>query len=176
MTIWEIAHEVYDRMYRSGQALDSSQSALTMAAQEITEGYRNLADAREAARTLEGTGNVGATAMGYLYNAYTLRMAIAVLEEDEPVIMRSLAACLDKQHPDRYYSGTWYPAKDPINGNALGIKRTTGRGRARGTSFLHIRKTVPLVLYNPEDDSRELLGQDYQHVRVNKRTGETVIL
>lgn len=176
MTIWEIAREVYDRMYRSGQACDSSQSALTLAAQEITEGYRDLTDAKEAVLTLEETGNAGSTAMGHLYNAHTLRMAIAVLEEDESIIMRSLAACLDKQHPDRYYSGTWYPATDPINRNALEIKRTTGRGRARGTSFLHIRRTVPLVLYNPEDESRELLGQSHQHVRVNRRTGEAVIL
>jgi len=175
VTIWEIARAVYDRQYRTGRALEAPQSALTLAAQEITEGYRDLAEAREAVQTLGDTGNVGSTLMGYLYNAHTLRMAIAVLEEDEPVIMRSLAACLDKQHPDRYDRGTWYPAQDPISGDALEIKRTTGKGRARGRSFLHIRRTVSLVLRDP-DGTTELVGQDYQHVRVNRQTGETVIL
>jgi len=80
-----------------------------------------------------------------------------------------MARHLDKQHPNMWDRGRWYPASLP-SGIAVEIKRTNGKGRNPGR-FLHVRRKVRLVVRHP-DGTKSNAGHDYVHVRFNLRTGE----
>ena len=77
---------------------------------------------------------------------------------------------LNAQHPDRWESGQWYPALLPSN-DPVEIKRTTGRGRAQGKHYLHVRYEVPLIIVDP-DGNRTLMGTTYIHTIHDPATGE----
>lgn len=82
------------------------------------------------------------------------------------------ARYMDKQHPDRWEAGQWYPAKTP-DGTPVEVCRTKGRGRSSGVPFLHIRHEVPMVIVEPDGTRVPLKSTGYIWIRANLRTGET---
>ena len=81
-----------------------------------------------------------------------------------------VAHYLDKQHPNPWDGGRWYPASLPVSGAKVEIRRTSGKGRNHGY-FLHARRAVRLTVRNLDGTISDL-GPDYIHVRFNLSTGE----
>jgi hypothetical protein len=83
----------------------------------------------------------------------------------------ALARTLDAQHPDRWYSGQWYPATGP-NDTAVEIMRTNGKGANAHQRYLHVRRPARRVLRHYGSDEVTDLGPGFIVFRFNLQTGE----
>ena len=76
-----------------------------------------------------------------------------------------IALYIDAQLPNPYNKGQWYPVTDP-QGTKLDARRTTGKGRNAGRSYLHVRKQVTQMV------NGEAMGLIWLAWRVSLQTGE----
>ena len=85
------------------------------------------------------------------------------------------AQYLDHQHPNPWTSGQWYPAYMPDSG-PIEIQRTTGKGRSRGQSYLHVR--WPITVKICAADTGNIVGEysSYAHARINLCTGQGTLI
>ena len=82
-----------------------------------------------------------------------------------------IAQALDRQHPNPWTPGHWYPAE--YNGVKVHISRSNGRGRNSGTRYLHVKRAAKTVIKSPSGEVlREALTLGVIHVIYNMQTGE----
>ena len=56
-----------------------------------------------------------------------------------------LAQYMERQHPQQWTSGRWYPAHLP-DGREVEIRRSNGRGKQTGSRYLHIKLPVTVAI------------------------------